>query len=476
MDVGIGEARTQATARALLQILRKRRSRRFGLGMRMTCGPMAYTSPHPGVPLTEEEEAILAFAACGITGYALADLMYERGQGGTIMAGLLGRTIPSGDAIQTVALLMMNREATYYLKRPQDFAPEQIAGLVGLAERGEYVELYRRSRVRIREGRVTAPCEPIFNMNCNLWSLYDPAATYLLPVNELSQMYINGLLEIFNETTCAFVVDERAGFRPAGLKRFARSRGGHLLDDPRLGRVVTIQQLEDLVTEFVTAEQGMMIQNVALMIQAMGLGGFPHWAAHAYSWFQALGCRMGQMRASHYLGMGRFKSTVARVLGRDFPVPYVLGIEHDGAPLLKPFCPPYYPSMEAAVREVVARKLGPQGIFRGAIAHSAWLEPSSVAAAVPDLSEAAIQATIAYCEYVHDRYNRFPAYAPPLRTVLGFQVNHLDVQFYDKFYRPEALAEAQRLHFRDWHRDGTRASGSNLGDIGNSPTRPSGIA
>ena len=87
------------------------------------------------------------------------------------------------------------------------------------------------------------------------------------------------------------MVDERAGFRPAGLKRFARSRGGHLLDDPRLGRVVTIQQLEDLVTEFVTAEQGMMIQNVALMIQAMGLGGFPHWAAHAYSWFQALGAR-----------------------------------------------------------------------------------------------------------------------------------------------------------------------------------------
>jgi hypothetical protein len=163
--------------------------------------------------LTEAEDALLAFAACGITGYALADLVYARGQGGTIMSGLLGRTILSGDAIQTVALLMMNREATYYLKRPQDFAPGEVLELVRLAEREAYVEVYRRSRVRIREGHVTAPRESIFNNNCNQWALYDPVATYLLPVNELTQMYINGLLEFFNETTCAFVVDERAGFR-----------------------------------------------------------------------------------------------------------------------------------------------------------------------------------------------------------------------------------------------------------------------
>src|SRR5205823_11124201 len=161
----------------------------------------------------------------------------------------------SGDAIQTVGLIVTNPQATYYLKRPQDFAPGEVAELIRLAGRGEFVELYRRSRVKLRDGRVTPPCEPIVNINCNRWSLYDPAATYLLPVNELTVMYINGLLEIFGEDTAAFVVDERAGFRPAGLKRFAASRGGHLAEDPRRGRVVTIQQLEDLVTEFVTAEQ-----------------------------------------------------------------------------------------------------------------------------------------------------------------------------------------------------------------------------
>jgi hypothetical protein len=460
MEVGIEASGLRGNVRALLEIMRHRRSRRFGLGMHMLTGPLAYESPHPGIPLTEVEEALLTFAACGITGYALADLLYERGQGGTIMSGLLGRTIPSGDAIQTVALLLMNQQGTYYLKRPQDFGPEENRELIRLAEQEAYVECYRRSRVKICATPVTAPREPIFNINCNQWSLYDPAATYLLPINDLTCIYINGLLEIFNETTCAYIVDKRACFRPAGLKRFAQSGGGHLLDDPRAGRVVTIQQLEDLVTEFVTAEQGMMMQNIGLMVQAIGLGGFPHWAAHPYGWFLALGCRLGQMRASRYLGMGWLLSTATRILGRDFPVPYVLGIEHDGAHLLTPYCPPYYASMEAAVREVVERKFGPQGIFRGAVAHSAWLDPARVAAAALDHSEAAIQATVAYCEYVQARYGRFPAYAPPLRTVLGFQVNHIDINFHDQYYRPEALAEAQRHHWRDWHGNDAGARGS----------------
>jgi hypothetical protein len=459
MDLASGEGRSRETLRGLLEVLRERRSRRFGLGMRMASGPLAYESRHAGVPLSEEEEALLAFAGCGVTGYALADLVYERGQGGTIMSGLLGRTAPSGDAIQTVALVLMNREATWYLKRPQDFAPAEVPELARLAERGEYLELYRRSRVKLRDGRATPPLDPLFNINCNQWSLYDPAATYLLPVGELTRMYINGLLEIFNDTTCAFVVDERAAFLPAGIKRFGKSHGGHLMDDPRDGRVLTIQQLEDLVTQFVTAEAGMMIQNVALMVQALGLGGFPHWAAHPFGWFEALGCRMARMPASRYLGMGWLLSALLRLLRRDFAVSVVQGIERDGAPLLAPFCPPHFPSMETAVREIVARKVGPQGIFRGAIGASAWRDPLPIAVAAPDLSEAAVEATIAYCEYVHDRYGRFPAYFPPLRTLLGFQVNHVDTDFYDRFYRPEALAGAQRRHLREWHEAGEGAPG-----------------
>jgi hypothetical protein len=50
-----------------------------------------------------------------------------------------------------------------------------------------------------------------------------------------------------------------------------------------------------------------------------------------------------------------------------------------------------------------------------------------------------------------ERYGRFPAYAPPVRTVLGFQASHVDVEFYDRFYRPGALAATQREHLARWH-------------------------
>src|SRR5205823_5006873 len=71
----------------LLTALHERRSRRFGLGMKMPAGPLAFESRHAPVPLTEAEEAALAFAAYGITGHALADLCYAPGGGGAIMAG-----------------------------------------------------------------------------------------------------------------------------------------------------------------------------------------------------------------------------------------------------------------------------------------------------------------------------------------------------------------------------------------------------
>lgn len=437
--------------KSFLQILHGRRSRRFGLGMRMEDGPLAYTSRHEGVRLSEEEEAILTFAACGITGHALGDLVYADGEGGTILAGLVGRTIPSGDAIQACSLLVLNPDASYYIKRPHDFAPESLPELVRLAEHEEYVELYRRSRLKISDGRTTPSLEPFFNINCNRWSLYDPSATYFLPVEDFTLLYINALLEIFNEHNGMYPIDERACFRPAGVKRFAKSRGGHLEDDFSKERVITIQQLETLVTEFVTAEAGMMLQNLALMTHALGLGGFPHWAAHYYGWFEALGFRMTQLPATRYLGMNRLLRQLVRLFRDDPPVPFVLGLEAGREAPLKPYCPPNYASMEDAVQAVVDLKWGRRGIFRGGASNSSWLNPDGISDAAPDVSEAAVDATVAYCTYVHRRYGRFPAYQMPLRTLLGFQANHVDVEFYERFYRPGALTDLQRNHIRQWH-------------------------
>jgi hypothetical protein len=431
----------------LLAALRDRRSRRFGLGMRIPSGPLAFQSRYKTTPLSEDEEAALVFAACGITGHALADLCYAPGEGGNIMAGLVARTIASGDGLQTVALVVTNDEATWLIRRPRELSSKEIPELIELGRRGAFRDLYRRCRVKIKEGRATTPTEPVFNLNVNRWSAHATGTSYFLPVNDLTFMYINGLLEILNETTGVFIVDERNNFRPAGVSRFARSHGGHLEDNPGKFRMATIRQVEQFVTEFVTIEQGMMLQNLGLMTQALGLGGFPNFANHEFGWFQALGFRMAQMPASRYLGAGRIVSLAMKAFKRNPLVPYPIGLERDGEVLLKPFCPPYFSSMSDAVCAVVDTKFGQHGVFRESTQGSVWARQGEVGPAIPTISDQAINATIAYCEYVWDRYGRFPAYMPPYRTVVGFQACHLDAEFYDRFYRHDALSETQRRDF-----------------------------
>ncbi len=428
----------------LLTALRERRSRRFGLGMKIPSGPLAYESRHKPRPLTEEEEAALVFAACGITGHALADLCYAKDGGGSIMAGLVARTIASGDGLQTVSLVVTNDNATYLIRKPRELPAGEIPELIQLGHRGEFGELYRRCRVKIKDGRATTPTEPLFNINANRWSAHAPGTSYFLPVNDVTFMYVNGLLEILNEHTGAFILDERNNFLPAGLAKFARDHGGHLECDPHKGRVATIRQVEQFVTEFVTIEQGMMLQNLGLMAQALGLGGFPNFANHEFAWLQALGFRMEQMPANRYVGAGRLPSLAMKFLKRNPNIPYAVGLERNGEVLLKPFCPPYYKAMGDAVRAVAEVKFGASGIFRSAGQGSAWQNHGEVVEQIPATGEAAIAATIAYCEYVWNRYGRFPAHLTPYRTVLGFQAVHLDVEFYDKFYRPDSLSEKQR--------------------------------
>jgi hypothetical protein len=164
----------------LLDALIERRSRRFGEGMRLNGGPLAYNSTHAPQPLSLEEEAALAFADCGITGFALADLPYESGEmpeagGGNIMTHFVGRTVASGDAMHYVTLFVINDEGVWMLKRPQDYPREEIAGLSQAARERRLVELYEKSRVQIAKGRHEVPRELPFVAPFNKWSTNLPA-------------------------------------------------------------------------------------------------------------------------------------------------------------------------------------------------------------------------------------------------------------------------------------------------------------
>ncbi len=71
------EPEKQLSHYSLVDALLARRSRRFGKGMRLNGGPLAYQSAHEPEPLSLAEEAAIAFAACGVTGYTMAELPYD---------------------------------------------------------------------------------------------------------------------------------------------------------------------------------------------------------------------------------------------------------------------------------------------------------------------------------------------------------------------------------------------------------------
>jgi hypothetical protein len=398
----------------LLDALLSRRSRRFAAGMKLNGGPLAYESARAPQPLTEEEEAVLAFAACGVTGYALGELPYETGSaqdagGGNIMKQFVARTVPSADALHTVTVFVTNDSGTWMLRRPQDFPASDIPGLVQAARERRLKEVFECSRVRISAERIDVPRELPFVPPFNRWSANVPGSTYFVAVNELTALYINILLSCFSDDFNYFIVDERRSFLPAGIGRFARSKGGRLHDDPRDGRFMTVGFLESWLFELAAVEQGAVVQNLGLMTQALGLGGFPHFAAHPFGWTRALGFRMEEPRFSRTIASPLLK-TLLKITGRDIPLPTAVGLERDGKTLIRPFCPPYYPNMKEAVLAMVNGKFAPgAGAFRDGGGATAWIDGKRVQDGIPSYSDATIQATIDYCEYVYKRYGRFPA-------------------------------------------------------------------
>lgn len=441
----------------LLDAMLNRRSRRFGKGMELKGAPLAYASAREPEPLSMEEEAALAFAACGINGFALGELPYQNGDGpesggGNKMLQFVGRTAASADGIHAYAVFVMNDNGVWLLRRPQDFERRELAGLIGDAREFRLVDAYKKMRIQIADTRVEIPRQAPFTQAFNKWDANVRGTTYFLPVAELSAGYINGLLYMLGEEFGGFPLDDHRAYLPAGVGKFRKSRGGHLHDDVKSGRVGPVSYIESWLFEICAVELGAMVQNLGLMTQALGLGGFPHFVAHPYQWFHALGFRMESLAASRVAGLGNFIGNIARALRQEFEIPSAVGLERDGEILLKPFCPPYYNNMREAVYAFLEFKFADgTGSLRDGGKTTAWRDGAAVQNKIPHYSAQTVQATIAYCDYIYQRYGRFPAASGPFRTLIAFQAHHLDLDFYQRFYRSDALSETQSQHDALWH-------------------------
>jgi len=437
-----------------------RRSRRFALGNDLKGGGLSFKSQAKPVPLSLDEEAILAFAASGVTGHVNGELPYEPAAGpetggGQIMMSMVGRTQSSADAVATATLFIMRDDGTYIMPRPQDLPSDEFEALVAMGRERRFSEMYERMRIRLVDHRSEIPRELPFTPPFNKWSANLPGATYFVPVTEVTALYLTILFAALGEQFAFFFHDDRDWLtRSAGIARFGLSKGGHLYDDVHDGRVGTIGEIETYLLEICGFEQGLMLQNVALATEALGLGGFPHYAAHRFAWTRSLGFQMRDRTFAQILHKGFFGTLLMRLLNKNVTIPQAVELDHDGKTIIKPYAPPYYPTMEAAVRAFVDYKFAPEtGFFRDAPKPSAWRDPAAIQATIPPYTEANIEAVIGYCDYVVKQYGQFPGNFGPIRTLMAFQAHHIDTAFYDRFYRPGAYTDAHATHFARWHAD-----------------------
>jgi len=405
----------------LLDLLQQRKTRRFGRGMTLPGGPLQYTSHHDPVPLSREEERYLIYAAIGRSGRNLGDMQFVGRQGvsvgqGNALMNFNSRTVPSPCSAQTTQLFYTNDDGVFF-----------VADAAGPDHPWDL------NVIQLQSSRLDIPREAPFMLPFNQWYTNRPGTTLFMPVTNIASLYLNLLLMMFSEETGYFIVDTDNGNAACGLEAFRKSAGGHLHDDIKARRMFSLRELDAAICETAIQEQGIICEHLSLMQQALGLGGG----------IQSVGS------GRHLLGM---EPHIYPGLGFHFVVPpgKPLRANPVGIPgVWEGPTPPFVPSMKDAVTKLVESKFGSDGTFRKPqeqpYAHR------NTAQQVPQHSERAIEATIAFTEYVLATYGRFPAHADACKSIVACQTHHLDEDFYATFYPDSALPDAHREHMHTWH-------------------------
>ena len=58
-------------------------------------------------------------------------------------------------------------------------------------------------------------------------------------------------------------------------------------------------------------------------------------------------------------------------------------------------------------------------------------------------------------QYIHETFGKFPATVPSVQILNYVQAHHLDLDFYDHFFRPGAYLTTHAEHMQRWHDQAT---------------------
>jgi hypothetical protein len=424
----------------LFEAMMGRRARRFGRGMQIPSGPLAFTSQAVPAPLSELERAVLVAAATGVTGWHFGvpfgpDRPDEHAH---YTHRFTGRTAPTAGGFGTPVLLFTDDEGTY-ITNTRDSRSAGVDGLDGGGVDGAagILAMCRERTTQLSDHRLDLPAAPPHMLEPNLWMANAPGSTVFAPIGDASEQVL--ALMAMTIANGNVLIDDQAG-RPAGnLDPFVSSG---LLDETKR---VPLSVLQQMAYEANCSELAFMGHNIVLMLQAMGLGGLYFNGLNRWS-------ILGALADSGIDGFGfRF------VRDERWTVPNPVGL--DG--VYEALCPPYYPDMRAAVEAFVHRKFGPGGAYDPSTP-GAWRDTAGIKRGVTPYSEEFVDCLSEVAQYVYDEHGRFPATFSTIVLPGYVQAVHLETDFYDTHYRPGAYLHTHAEHWQRWHgesatHDGYRA-------------------
>jgi hypothetical protein len=453
MDAWKSEGLSALFARPLVESIWRRRTHRVSRGVRLLkSGSMTYESNQAAVPLSELEEAVL-IAMTGHTGLTMPDRPFQDPTSGDfIMAKpnltMEGRTAGSPDNAQGTYFFMINDEGTYFIRKLLPADPAVALTPQVLIDRA------RQAKVKVLDRRIdtTDRAFPAY-LDSNRFLSNLPGTTIFFPVVDLSQQYINGLMYMLTQPKGhrPTLRDDRNFYLKAGVRKWV-SNGFLNKNIPiPLGVAGTLRT---------QIEADLLLQNLMLVADAMGLGAYIH----------------GAISPPVLLGDPKFTQQYGKMLGFEFCTPkfklldmfrwqillpwhkdlraHPIGLKVNGEYLIKAKCPPYYDSMKEAVADVMKGKFGPDGIYKDSDLFSRIYKGQfgeTYLKEAPDYSDDVISCVTDICTYIYNTHGRFPAHVDAIYVPGAWlQAHHVDIEFYDKYFR-NGLTDAHRSHDQHWH-------------------------
>jgi hypothetical protein len=418
------EALRELATFPLLEALHGRRSRRFALGDEIPDGPLAYKSRHHPMPLSELERMLVLNAMGGTTGWHYSITRHERYAPymSNYSGGAAGRTFPSAAGFHTAELFFTDDSGTYF------FPTRDAGALVDPAVEDVTPELMvARHRDRIRrlsDARLHLPAKEPYMEGHNTWCVNVPGSLLVIPVADLAQHAL--AIFCFLVQNGISVYDDINDRRIPGIEEF-----GDLVD---LEEPMPLTFFDQYTISEAVAELATSCYAGVLMLQAMGLGG---WMFDGIDRFTVLGAS-GDPEVP---GLGFRYDADER-----WPLPNPTGLEG----VFEAYCPPHYRDMAAAVDAFAERKFGAGGPYNRETP-GAWSDSPGVRGSAQVHDERFKACITIQAQYIFDTFGKFPATVSSLMILNYVQAHHLDLEFYDRFFKPGAYLRTHADHMERWH-------------------------